>query len=261
MSNKDFILDVLVRFDQLEYRPKDGKIELNDFLDAASDTLLHADTLADVKATLDFMSWCYLRWDEIEAAYDDDQRVFAKVPASDNRIIGTVDDSAGVRVLTNCLRGDKKLVNIFMNTNDGATVFAAPLEKGRYSIFNDGDYTLKPALLSKKKMTIVDSRNRSVCDIVLQNDFTFTLEGNRTPYYLFDDGNVITIYETRYLASLPAGQKPDINECLAMIGADIFDSEHKDFGLSRVTIFEDVDTEFVMYLGLAAFLIYTQTAK
>ncbi len=256
MITRRFIEKVHDAFDELNYR-ETQQLDFDKFEQAAVRTLTHCKDLDDAKNAVGMYQFCLKQWDKIEKVFNKKLSVFNEYDYEGNSLISLVsdDDSFGTYYITNGI--NRKVKEVFVASSSfEEEMFAIDFSKGRFTIFEDGDYYMKYSKLSSVKMKLFDNDDNCLCNIVLSEELEIFLENNLTPYELVIYDHLVGIYDRDYIQSLNYTDKIDIDRLLAGIEWDII-GKSPDFGLAKLNVFaDDQDVEMLLFFAASTFLVF-----
>lgn len=256
MITRKFIEKVHNAFAALNYNTS-KRLDLDEFNKAAIDTLIHCKDLADAVDTIRMFQFCLANWEKIEKIFDKKISLFNEYSFERNSLISVVsdDEAQGTYYITNGI--NKKLKEIFVaGRSFDESIFMLGFDKGKFTVFDDGDYYMKYSKMSSNKMKLFNKRNECVCDIILSEDLGVYLENNLTPYDLVSYEDVVGIYDRNYIESLASDNLIDTNRMLADIEWDILE-KNSDFGVAKLnTYVSGHNLELFLFFAVSTFLAY-----
>lgn len=270
MITRGFIEKVHFIFNELNYH-ETSLLNYDDFTKSAVWTLTHCKELADAIFTVHMYQFCLKKWSKIEKMLRHKLQTFNEYDFKDKSLISTVsdNDACGTYYITNGIYRNVKKVFIASHSIDDK-MYTFSFHGGKFTAFEDGEYYIKYAKTSSKKMKLFDKSDKCLCNIVLCDNNGFYLENNLTPYELVAYDDFIGIYERSYINSLADTDLIDTNRLLADIEWNILEKNSK-FGVAKLNVYAsdrdlelsksddcstNNDLEMFLFFATSTFLVY-----
>lgn len=263
MATTEDIKNFIAMMDALGYQPKKS-LSMAELFKVTLRDISFAVSLEDAELTIQAFVILAKCWKEIENYYKKNPRLFKEYPYVGMRRIRLLDEEEeehlhGTFTLTNAMALqplEMSVVNVLGKDKVLAMVYE---EKKKAIAMEEGPYRLRFSPDSKRRMALYDKKEKKLCDLYLKNKNELVLEHNLTPYILYYDKHeqIVEIHKKSHIDSLKNGEKPKWEDSYGdiewlMMKDDIF----KDFGVSRINIFQIGDIE--MFLTFAAAPIYIE---
>lgn len=257
MITKKFIEKVHNAFDELNYH-ETKQLDFDKFNDSAVDTLIHCKDLSDAVDAVRMFQFCLVKWEKIEKIFDKKISLFNEYRYEGNSLISVVseEEAVGTYYITNGI--NRKIKEIFVascSLNDDS-MFMLNFDKGKCTVFDDGDYYIKYSKLSSVKMKLFNNKNDCLCNIVLSDELEIFLENNITPYELVVYEDFVGIYDRKYINSLAPGEIVDSDKLLADIEWDILEKK-SDLGVAKLNTYAPgQNLEMFLLFATSTFLLF-----
>ncbi len=257
MITRKFIEKVHYAFDELNYH-ETKRLDFDNFNNAAFNTLIHCKDLSDAINAIDMFQFCLAKWDKIEKIFNKKISLFNEYSYEGNSLISVVSEAeaAGTYYITNGINRKIKEIFVASCSFDDDSIFMLSFNKGKCTVFNDGDYYIKYSKSSSVKMKLFNKNNDCMCNIVLSEELGIFLENNMTPYELVVYEDLVGIYDRKYINSLAPDDIIDTDKLLADIEWDIL-KKNSDLGVAKLNTYApDQDLEMFLLFATSTFLLF-----
>lgn len=256
MITRKFIEKVHDAFDELNYH-ESSRLDFDAFKQAVIKTLTHCKELSDATNVVLMYQFCVKKWSKIKRIFNHKLMVFNEYDYESNSLISIVsdDEALGTYYITNGINNEIKEIYVASHSFDEG-MFALNFEKGRFTVFDDGNYYIKYSKRSSGMMKLFNNRHGCLCNIVLSEKLGIFLENNSTPYDLVIYNDFIGIYDRKYIESLADADIIDTEKLLADIEWDLLEKK-SELGVAKLNVYApNQDLEMLLLFATSTFLAF-----
>lgn len=242
----------LLAFSNLNYRPKDGKLDFDEFLSAGCKALRLSGDMDEAVIACKMIYVCLLDWKKLEEEFEKNKKLFLESVDEGGLYLHPISEkeAKGTTWLTNATRAS--LTSVDLTSEEG---FLTSFNKKGYYPSAKGTYRLEYDRDNKNKMRIVNEVFEPLVDIVMDEECDIHLENNKTPYALVpDEYGYLNIYRKSHLDSLK-GAKVRRKDRVAEIIWGVTNDEAPYIGLARLKTFGEEDEIFAL-LAMSTFILF-----
>lgn len=255
---RSFIEKVHDAFDEIEYHTNTMPV-FKDFKQKIVYAITHARKLEDAINAIRMLQFCINEWDKIQKIFSNHLQTWKEYRWEGSSLLNycSDDDAIGNYYFTNAIGSDYKLVYCLSASLENE-LFEFDYSHGSFKIDDDSKYYIRYSKMSSTKMKLFDDYDECIANIVLSDKCEVFLDKNETPFEIVLQDGHIEIYRKDYYDDLDDDDFIDQEEMVAAIEWDILEKK-SDFGVSLLTLFEDVsddEIEMLFLIAASTFLLF-----